>query len=115
MSLEKGTLIELESNVRKSERLDYQVRKRQLDSEFLNACLKYNAILNFLRFRVINKTLKDLLTYSRCQQLLLSEEIRCKKRHLSQLLEYDRIKQELQYLPLILCMCHHCFLYQIIK
>ena len=33
------------------------------------------------------------MTYFRCQQLLFSEEIRCKKRRF----EYDRIKQELQY------------------
>ena len=40
----------------------------------------------------------DSLTYSRCQQLLLSEEIRCKKRRFRQLMfEYDRIKQELTY------------------
>ena len=33
-------------------------------------------------------------------QLLLNEEIRCKKRRLHQLMfEYDRIKQELQYQP----------------
>ena len=38
--------------------------------------LKYNVIPNFLPFRVINKTLKDSLTYSRCQHLLLYEEIR---------------------------------------
>ena len=82
-------------NVRKFERLDYQVRKCQLDIEFLNTCHKYIVIPNFLRFRVTNKTLKD---YSRCQQLLLNEEIRCKKRSLRQLMfEYDRIKQELQY------------------
>ena len=38
------------------------------------------------------------MTYSRCQQLLLSEEIRCKKRRSRQLMfEYDRIKQELKY------------------
>ena len=85
-------------NVRKFERLDYQVRKCQLDIEFLNTCHKYNVIPNFLRFRVTNKTLKDSLSYSRCQQLLLNEEIRCKKRRLRQLMfEYDRIKQELQY------------------
>ena len=84
-------------NVRKFERLDYQVRKCQLDIEFLNTCHKYNVIPNFLRFHVTNKTLKDSLTYSRCQQLLLNEEIRCKKRRLRQLMfEYDRIKQELQ-------------------
>ena len=62
-------------NVRKFERLDYQVRECQLDIEFLNTCHKYNVILNFLRFRVTNKTLKDSLSYSRCQQLLLNEEI----------------------------------------
>ena len=59
---------------------------------------KYNVIPNFLRFRVTNKTLKDSLTYSRCQQLLSSDENQCKKRCLCQLMfEYDRIKQELQY------------------
>ena len=62
-------------NVRKFERLDYQVRKCQLDIEFLNTCHKYNVIPNFLRFRVTNKTLKDSQSYSRCQQLLLNEEI----------------------------------------
>ena len=70
-------------NVKKFERLDYQVRKCQLDIEFLNTCHKYNVIPNFLRFHVTNKTLKDSLTYSRCQQLLLNEKIRCKKRHLT--------------------------------
>ena len=85
-------------NVRMFERLDYQVRKCQLDIGFLNTYYKYNVIPNFLRFRVTNKTLKDSLTYSRRQQLLLSEEIRCKERGLRQLMfEYDRIKHELQY------------------
>ena len=38
------------------------------------------------------------MTYSRCPQLLLSEEIRCKKRRFRQFMfEYDRIKQELKY------------------
>ena len=64
----------------------------------MNTCHKYNVIPNFLRFRVTNKTLKDSLTYSICQQLPSSEENRCKKRRLRQLMfEYDRIKQELQY------------------
>ena len=49
-------------NVRKFERLDYQVRKCQLDIEFLNTCHKYNVIPNFLRFCVTNKALKDSLT-----------------------------------------------------
>ena len=54
------------NNVRKLERLDYQVRKCQLDIEYLNTGHKYNVILNFLRFRVTNKILKGSLTYSRC-------------------------------------------------
>ena len=66
-------------NVKKFERLDYQVRKCQLDVEFFNTCYKYNVIRNFLQWRVTNKTLKDSLTYSRCQQLLLNEEIRYKR------------------------------------
>ena len=49
-------------------------------------------------FGVTNKTLKDSLTYSRYQQLLLNGEIRCKKRRLRQLMfEYDCVKQEVQY------------------
>ena len=62
-------------NVKKFERLDHQVRKCQLDIEFLNTCHKYNVIPNFLQFRVTNKTLKDSKSYSRCQGLLLNEEI----------------------------------------
>ena len=64
----------------------------------MNTCHKYNVIPKFLRFHVINKPLKYSLTYSRCQQLALNEEIRCKKRRLRQLmLQHDCIKQELQY------------------
>ena len=49
-----------------------QIRKCQLDIEIINIYHKYNAIPNFLQFHI--KTLKDSLNYSRCQQLLLSEE-----------------------------------------
>ena len=64
----------------------------------MNICHKCNVIPNFLQIRVTNKTLKDSLTYSRCQHLLLSKEIRCKKRGLRQLMfKYYRITRELQY------------------
>ena len=62
-------------NLRKFERIDYQYRKYQLDIEFLNTCYKYSVTPNVLRFYITYNTLKDSLTYSRCQQLLLSEEI----------------------------------------
>ena len=84
-----------------------------MSTEFLNTCHKYNVVPNFLRFPVTNKTLKDSLSYSRCQKLLLNEEIRCKERRLRQVMfEYDLFKQELQLIlchPLILCMFDHCF------
>ena len=35
-------------NVGKFERLDYKIRKCQLDIEFLNTCYKYDLIPNFL-------------------------------------------------------------------
>ena len=77
---------------------DFHVRKYQLDIEFLNTCHKCNVIRHFLRFHITNKTLTDSAAYSSCEQLLLNEEIRCKKRLLHQLMfEDDRIKQELKY------------------
>ena len=95
-------------NVRKFQRLDYQVRKCQVDIEFLNTCYKHNDIPNFLQFRLTNKTLKDSLTYSICQQLLLSEEIRCKKRCLRQCLNMivSNRKYSINFHLLILCVCH---------
>ena len=52
------------------------------------------------------------MTYCRCQQLLLSEEIRCKKRCLHQLIfEYDRIKEELQYQLLPIDFIHVSLLF----
>ena len=43
-------------NIRKFGRLDYQVKKCQLDIEFLNITYICNVISKFLRFRVKNKT-----------------------------------------------------------
>ena len=75
-----------------------QIDHEKKNHKFPDKSIFHNVIPNVLRFHVTNKTLKDSLTYSRCQQLLLNEEIRCKKRRLRQLMfEYDRIKQELQY------------------
>ena len=86
---------------------------QKMSTEFLNTCHKYNVVPNCLRFPVTNKTLKDSLSYSRCQKLLLNEEIQCKKRRLRQVMfEYDLFKQDLQLIlchPLILCMFDHCF------
>ena len=106
-------------NVRKFEILNYQFRKCQLDLELLNTCHNYNVIPNFLRSHIMIKTLTDSVTYSRCQQLLLSEEVRCKKRCLRQLTSLNLIVSDRNYSiiyhSLILCMCHHCLWYEMIK
>ena len=48
--IRKGYCDKALKKVRKFEILDYQVRKCQLDIEFLNTFHKYSLIPNFLRF-----------------------------------------------------------------
>ena len=74
--------------VKKFERLDDQVKKYQLDIEFVKTCHKYNVFPNFLRIRITNKTLKDSLTYRVCQQI---------KHWKIHWLTLNISKQELQY------------------
>ena len=49
-----------------------QIDHEKKNHKFSDKSIFHNVIPNFLRFRVTNKTLKDSLTYSRCQQLLLA-------------------------------------------
>ena len=65
--------------IRKFEKLDYRLRKAELDLEFLLRCRDNNVIPNFLNFRVSSHYLKASLTYRQCQLKLLQEEIRHKK------------------------------------
>ena len=65
--------------IRKFEKLDYRLRKAELDLEFLLRCRDSNVIPNFLNFRVSSHYLKASLTYRQCQLKLLQEEIRHKK------------------------------------
>ena len=61
------------------EKLDYRLRKAELDLEFLCKCNDNNVIPKFLNFRVANNHLKFSTTYKQCQSNLLREEIRQKK------------------------------------
>ena len=61
------------------EKLDYRLRKAELDLEFLCKCNDNNVIPKFLNFRVTNNHLKFSTTYKQCQSNLLREEIRQKK------------------------------------
>ena len=65
--------------IRKLEKLDYRLRKAELDLEFLCKCNDNNVIPKFLNFRVANNHLKFSTTYKQCQSNLLREEIRQKK------------------------------------
>ena len=60
--------------IRKFEKLDYSLRKAELDLAFLLSCRDSNVIPNFLNFCVSNQPLKASLTYSKCQLKLLQEE-----------------------------------------
>ena len=45
------------------EKLDYKLRKVQLDLDFLCKCKDSGVIPRFLNFRLANKKLQDFLTY----------------------------------------------------
>ena len=49
--------------VRQFEKLDYKLRKVQLDLDFLCKCKDSDVIPKFLNFRLANKKLQDSLTY----------------------------------------------------
>ena len=63
----------------KNWKIEYLLRKAELDLEFLLRCRDSNVLLNFLYFRVSSQYLKAFLTYRQCQLKLLQEEIRHKK------------------------------------
>ena len=83
--------------IRKLEKLDYRLRKAELDLEFLCKCNDNNVIPKFLNFRVANNHLKFSTTYKQCQSNLLREEIRQKKSTVRILQkEFTSLKSSLQ-------------------
>ena len=53
--------------------------KAELDLEFLVRCRDNNVIPRFLKFHLVNKSLRSILTYAQCQSNLLLQEIRQNK------------------------------------
>ena len=82
--------------IRKFEKLDYGLRKAELDLELLCKC-NDNVIPKFLNFRIANNHLKFFTTYKQCQSNLLREEI-CQKKCTVQTLqkEFTPLKSSLQ-------------------
>ena len=69
----------LVKKVRKFEKIDYKLRKCNLDIVFLETCLENNIISKFLNFRVSNLHLKTSRAYYSCQLKLLKEDMSVKK------------------------------------
>ena len=69
----------LSKRIRKLEKLDYRLRKAELDLQFLCKCDDNNVIPNFLNFPLANSHLKCSSTDRLCQLNLFREEIRQKK------------------------------------
>ena len=65
--------------VRRLEKLDFKLRKYDLDVEFLQICVDNNLIPNFVRFKVTNSALKSSKAYRDCQLKLLKQELSNKK------------------------------------
>ena len=83
--------------VRKFEKLDFKIRKLELDISFLETCSEKKVIPKFLHFKTANKTLASSDSYKQCQELLLSEEIKKKNDELQKsLVQFKSLKVELK-------------------
>ena len=67
------------SKTRRLEKLDFKLRKCDLDVEFLQICLENNLIPKFVRFKVTNSALRSSKAYRDCQLKLLKQELANKK------------------------------------
>ena len=79
------------------ERLDYSLRKAELDLCFLCKYKVNNVVPKFLNFRMANNHLKYSSTYEQCQSNILREENRQKKSTVQNLQkEFSSLKAPLQ-------------------
>ena len=72
-------------DIRRLEKFDFKKRKIQLDINFLETCKDAGVVPHFLQFKTANGHLRSSTTYNNCQSLLLDEEIRSKRKTLSNL------------------------------
>ena len=67
------------SKIRRLEKLDFKLRKCNLDIEFLTICIENNLVPNFVKFKVTNSVLKNSKAYRDCQSKLLKQELSNKR------------------------------------
>ena len=83
--------------LRSFEKLDYKIRKVELDICLLRKCESKDVVPNFLKFRLANKNLKNSMNYRKCQRQLLKAEIDSKESRLKVLRnKFNHVKCELQ-------------------
>ena len=63
------------AKIRSLEKVDFKLRKCDLDIEFLQICLENSLVPNFLKFKVTNTALKSSKAYRDCQVKLLKQEL----------------------------------------
>ena len=84
------------NKTRRLEKLDFKIRKRELDVEFIQTCIQNNLIPKFLNFKVPNSALRDSKAYRECQSKLLKEELSSKQSSLrAKRKEMKKLKDEL--------------------
>ena len=64
--------------LRKFEKLDFKIRKNEVDLQFLQSCHQEGLTHKFLNFKLANSSLKHSRTYKHCQLMFLKEEIKTK-------------------------------------
>ena len=60
--------------IRKFEKLDFRLRKINVDIEFLNSCLENDLRPTFLRYKMSSKRLQNSESYKRSQRMFLQDE-----------------------------------------
>ena len=76
--------------IRKFEKLDYRLRKINVDIDFLNSCLENDLCPTFLRFKMSSNRLQNSESYQRSTRLFLHEELTFKS------IEREKIIREMQ-------------------
>ena len=76
--------------IRKFEKLDYRLRKINVDIDFLNSCLENDLCPTFLGFKMSSNRLQNSESYQRSTSLFLHEELTFKS------IEREKIIREMQ-------------------
>ena len=96
------------------EKLDYKIRKVELDICFLRKCESKDDAPSFFKLRLANKNLKNSMTYRKCQRQLLKAEIDSKESRLKVLRNnFNHVKCELQIILNFIDFAHICSLFLI--